>query len=123
MEKFNRTGFEKIEVIFVLPSISDYKPLRFGGTQANTLNVARKLSEIFKVTLISSFRYKYNKYIYINKNLKINQVYFPCYDFIKINKFNKIFSIIASLLFYTIQVSLIIIKSKSKIIVFMIEWN
>ena len=118
MEKFNRTGFEKIEVIFVLPSISDYKPLRFGGTQANTLNVARKLSEIFKVTLISSFRYKYNKYIYINKNLKINQVYFPCYDFIKINKFNKIFSIIASLLFYTIQVSLIIIKSKSKIIVF-----
>jgi len=118
MEKFNRSRFENTEIIFVLPSISDYMPLRFGGAQANTLNIAKKLSEIFKITLISSFRYKYKKNIHINKNLKINQVYFPCYDFIKMNKINKIFSIIASLLFYTIQVSFIIIKSKSKIIIF-----
>jgi glycosyltransferase involved in cell wall biosynthesis len=34
------------------------------------------------------------------------------------NKINKIFSIFASLLFYTIQVSFIIIKSKSKVIIF-----
>ena len=118
MGKLNRTLFENIKIIFVLPSISDYMPLRFGGSQANTLNIAKKLSEIFKITLISSFRYKYKKNIHINKNLKINQVYFPCYDFIKMNKINKIFSIIASLLFYTIQVSFIIIKSKSKIIIF-----
>jgi glycosyltransferase involved in cell wall biosynthesis len=118
MEKFNRTRFENTEITFVLPSISDYKPLRFGGAQANTLNIAKKLSETFKITLISSFRYEYKKSVYINKNLKIKQVYFPCYDFIKMNKINKIFSIIASLLFYTIQVSFIIIKSKSKIIIF-----
>jgi len=118
MGKLNRTLFENIKIIFVLPSISDYMPLRFGGSQANTLNIAKKLSEIFKITLISSFRYKYKKNIHINKNLKINQVYFPCYDSIKMNKINKIFSIIASLLFYTIQVSFIIIKSKSKIIIF-----
>jgi len=118
MEKFNRARFENTEITFVLPSISDYKPLRFGGAQANTLNIAKKLSEIFKITLISSFRYEYKKSIYINRNLKIRQVYFPCYDFIKMNKINKIFSIIASLLFYTMQVSFIIIKSKSKVIVF-----
>jgi len=107
-----------MEITLVLSSISDYKPLRFGGAQANTLNIAKKLSETFKITLISSFRYKYKKSIYINRNLKIRQVYFPCYDFIKMNKINKIFSIIASLLFYTMQVSFIIIKSKSKVIVF-----
>jgi len=118
MEKFNRTRFENMEITLVLSSISDYKPLRFGGAQANTLNIAKKLSETFKITLISSFRYKYKKNIYINRNLKIRQVYFPCYDFIKMNKINKIFSIIASLLFYTMQVSFIIIKSKSKVIVF-----
>ncbi|MDT7886266.1 MAG: glycosyltransferase family 4 protein [Thermoproteota archaeon] len=118
MEKFNRSRFENTEIIFVLPSISDYMPLRFGGAQVNTLNIAKKLSEIFKITLISSFRYKYKKNIHINKNLKINQVYFPCYDSIKMNKINKIFSIFASLLFYTIQVSFIIIKSKSKVIIF-----
>jgi glycosyltransferase involved in cell wall biosynthesis len=118
MEKFNRSRFENTEIIFVLPSISDYMPLRFGGAQANTLNIAKKLSKIFKITLISSFRYKYKKNIHINKNLKINQVYFPCYDSIKMNKINKIFSIFASLLFYTIQVSFIIIKSKSKVIIF-----
>jgi glycosyltransferase involved in cell wall biosynthesis len=118
MEKFNRSRFENTEIIFVLPSISDYMPLRFGGAQVNTLNIAKKLSEIFKITLISSFRYKYMKNIHINKNLKINQVYFPCYDLIKMNKINKIFSIFASLLFYTIQVSFIIIKSKSKAIIF-----
>ena len=118
MEKFNRSRFENKEIIFVLPSISDYMPLRFGGAQVNTLNIAKKLSEIFKITLISSFRYKYMKNIHINKNLKINQVYFPCYDLIKMNKINKIFSIFASLLFYTIQVSFIIIKSKSKAIIF-----
>jgi glycosyltransferase involved in cell wall biosynthesis len=118
MEKFNRTRFENTEITFVLPSISDYKPLRFGGAQANTLNIAKKLSETFKITLISSFRYEYKKSVYINKNLKIKQVYFPCYDFIKMNKINKIFSIFASLLFYTIQVSFIIIKSKSKVIIF-----
>jgi len=118
MEKFNRTRFENTEITFVLPSISDYKPLRFGGAQANTLNIAKKLSETFKITLISSFRYEYKKSVYINKNLKINQVYFPCYDSIKMNKINKIFSIFASLLFYTIQVSFIIIKSKSKAIIF-----
>jgi glycosyltransferase involved in cell wall biosynthesis len=118
MEKFNRTRFENTEITFVLPSISDYKPLRFGGAQANTLNIAKKLSETFKIALISSFRYEYKKSVYINKNLKIKQVYFPCYDFIKMNKINKIFSIIASLLFYTIQVSFIIIKSKSKAIIF-----
>jgi len=118
MEKFNRTRFENTEITFVLPSISDYKPLRFGGAQANALNIAKKLSETFKITLISSFRYEYKKSVYINKNLKIKQVYFPCYDFIKMNKINKIFSIIASLLFYTIQVSFIIIKSKSKVIIF-----
>jgi glycosyltransferase involved in cell wall biosynthesis len=118
MEKFNRSRFENTEIIFVLPSISDYMPLRFGGAQANTLNIAKKLSKIFKITLISSFRYKYKKNIHINKNLKINQVYFPCYDLIKMNKINKIFSIFASLLFYTIQVSFIIIKSKSKVIIF-----
>jgi len=118
MEKFNRTRFENMEITLVLSSISDYKPLRFGGAQANTLSIAKKLSETFKITLISSFRYKYKKSIYINRNLKIRQVYFPCYDFIKMNKINKIFSIIASLLFYTMQVSFIIINSKSKIIVF-----
>jgi len=118
MEKFNRTRFENMEITLVLSSISDYKPLRFGGAQANTLSIAKKLSETFKITLISSFRYKYKKNIYINRNLKIRQVYFPCYDFIKMNKINKIFSIIASLLFYTMQVSFIIINSKSKIIVF-----
>ena len=118
MEKFNRTRFENMEITLVLSSISDYKPLRFGGAQTNTLNIAKKLSETFKITLISSFRYKYKKSIYINRNLKIRQVYFPCYDFVKMNKINKIFSIIASLLFYTMQVSFIIIKSKSKVIVF-----
>jgi len=118
MEKFNRTRFENMEITLVLSSISDYKPLRFGGAQTNTLNIAKKLSETFKITLISSFRYKYKKSIYINRNLKIRQVYFPCYDFVKMNKINKIFSIIASLLFYTMQVSFIIIKSKPKVIVF-----
>jgi hypothetical protein len=68
MEKFNRTRFENTEITFVLPSISDYKPLRFGGAQANTLNIAKKLSETFKITLISSFRYEYKKSVYINKN-------------------------------------------------------
>jgi len=109
---------ERKEIIFVLSSMSDYKPFRFGGSQANILNIVKKLSEIFKITIISSFRYKYNKSMHINSALKINQVYFPCYDFIKMNNFNKIFSIFASLLFYSIQVSFIIIKSKSKVIIF-----
>jgi glycosyltransferase involved in cell wall biosynthesis len=98
--------------------MSDYNPLRFGGSQAYALNIAKKLSETFEIILISSFRHKYKKSIFINKNLQIKQVYFPCYDFKKMNGINKLFSIIASLLFYTMQVSLFLIKSKSKVIIF-----
>jgi glycosyltransferase involved in cell wall biosynthesis len=114
----NRNNLEKIEITFVLSSMSDYNPISFGGSQAYTLNIAKKLSETFKIILISSFRHEHKKSIFINKNLQIIQVYFPCYDFKKMNRINKLFSIIAPLLFYTIQVSLIIIKSKAKVIIF-----
>jgi len=115
MERTYRKVSKKIGII--LSSISDYKPIRFGALQVHNFNLAKELSKEFKVVMISSFRWKFEKKVKINKNFEINSLYFPCYDFIKMNLLNKILSIIASFIFFGIQAAIKIIEHKFDIII------
>jgi glycosyltransferase involved in cell wall biosynthesis len=103
-----------MNILFVFPGILEALTKRGGGREEVLLQVARKLSNSFNVTIIAPFFGKYKKVIRLSSNLMIEELYFPAsknYPWSK-NKLSRIANPLSIFLFYQVMVVIKIIQLK-----------
>ena len=70
-------NLQKSDISFILPGLLEVLTLRGGGREERILQIAKKLSKYYCISLIAPFLGKYNASRKLNKNLILHNIYYP----------------------------------------------